>query len=203
MVVERVSVDSLQTDPVNARKGNVTVIAASLREFGQHRPLVVQRSSNRIIAGNHTFEAARALGWDEIDVFFVDDDDTQAVRRAIADNATNDQAGWDDQVLKDLMDSVGTDIPGIDDKMLERLAKLDADDDDEPDPLYPIVPRAGEGYSYAVIIATNVVDVAWLESSLEVGKAKSYKSDAVGKCRVLTVDQFRELLPGMQSYVGE
>lgn len=198
MIVERVSMESLVLDPDNARKGNIASIVESLREFGQHRPLIVQRGSNRIIAGNHTYKAAESLGWDEINVYFVDDNDTQAIRRSIADNATNDRAKWDDEILKDLLDSVGFDVPGIDEALLNRLAKLE--EEPEPEPIYPIIAKPGEKYSYVVIFADTIVDVAWLETSFDFQKMASYKSQAVGSSRVLHVSKFRELLGEMSKF---
>ncbi len=195
----RVPLDDLVPDPANARKGNVSVIVASLQEFGQHRPIVVQRSSKRIIAGNHTFYAAQTLGWDEIDVVWVDDDDLKATRRAIADNATGDHATWDERILKDLLASVGEDVPGVDENLLNRLAKLDEIPVEET-PIYPIVPKPGEGYSYVVILADTIVDVAWLETAFDLQKELSYKSSLVGKSKVITVERFRSLLSEMAKF---
>lgn len=198
MKVESVRMDSLVLDPENARKGNIASIIESLREFGQHRPLVVQKDSNKIIAGNHTYMAAEALGWEEISVYFVDDNDTQAIRRSIADNATNDRAKWDDEILKDLLDAVGLDVPGVDEALLTRLAKLD--EEPEPEPVYPIIAKPGEKYSYVVIFADTIVDVAWLETSFDFQKMASYKSQQVGSSRVLHVSKFRELLGEMSKF---
>lgn len=198
MTVERVMLDVLVTDPANARKGNIAALVESLREFGQHRPIVVQRSSNRIIAGNHTYMAAQTLGWDSIDVTYVDDDDVKAVRRAIADNATSDQAKWDDESLKALLDSVGSDIAGIDEALLNRLAKMDEEPAETP--VYPIVPKAGEKYSYVVILADTIVDVAWLETAFGFEKSQSYKSSQIGLSKVMTVEKFRSLLGEMAEF---
>jgi hypothetical protein len=196
---QRVALDDLVPDSMNARKGNVAVIVDSLREFGQHRPIVVQKETGRIIAGNHTFFAAQTLGWEEIDVIYVDDDDVTATRRAIADNATGDHARWDERILKDLLESVGEDVPGVDQALLDRLAKLDEVPVEET-PIYPIVPKPGEGYSYVVIIADTVVDVAWLETAFDLQKEQSYKSTLVGKSKVLTVERFRSLLGEMAEF---
>jgi hypothetical protein len=191
--VEPVPLDGLVLDDRNARVGNVSAIVDSLREFGQHRPVVVQRGSNRIIAGNHLVMAARTLGWEQIGVFWVDDDDATAIRRGIADNATGDLAKWDDDTLKGLLVEVGNDVPGIDDRLLSRLFK--EIEDDSAEPVYPVVPKPGEHYSYVLIVASTTVDEAWMEAAFEIGKAQSYKSQAVRKSRVVTVDKFRELLP--------
>lgn len=58
-------------------------VIESLREFGQHWPVAVQRSTGQVIVGNHLFQAAQRLGWSTIDAFVVEDDDEAALRRAI------------------------------------------------------------------------------------------------------------------------
>lgn len=200
MKVQSVSMDTLVPDDHNARKGNVASIVESLREFGQHRAVVVQRGTNKIIAGNHLFFAAQTLGWERIDAYFVDDDDTKAIRRSIADNATNDKATWEDSVLRDLLDQVGEDIAGVDHDLLARLAKLDVQPEERP--TYPIVPQAGEKYSYVVIIADGVVDIAWLETAFQFETYQSYKSTLTGSSRVMTVAKFRQVLKEMAKYEG-
>lgn len=68
--VKIVKVDDLQYDPENPRKHNdknIQAIAASLKEFGQQRPIVVTRKGI-VVAGNGTLEAARLLKWGEIAV---------------------------------------------------------------------------------------------------------------------------------------
>jgi ParB-like chromosome segregation protein Spo0J len=53
--VTRVPIGSLRMDPANARlhgDANLDAIAGSLARFGQAEPLVVQRGTNRVIAGN-------------------------------------------------------------------------------------------------------------------------------------------------------
>ena len=106
-------ISALVPDPSNARKHNkrnVDEVAASLAEFGQHAPLVVQRSTNRVLVGNGRLEAMKALGWTEALVMYVDDDNITAVRRALADNRTAELAEWDDDVLAQVLREVG-DLP--------------------------------------------------------------------------------------------
>lgn len=113
--IDTVSLTTLIPDSANARKHNernLEEIARSLREFGQHAPLVVQRSSNRILVGNGRYEAMRRLGWGEALVIYVDDDDVKATRRALADNRTAELAEWDDNVLAKLVTALGDDVPG-------------------------------------------------------------------------------------------
>jgi hypothetical protein len=96
-------VDSLVPYPGNPRRGNVEAIADSLRTSGQYRPIVVNRRDRRVLAGNHTLAAAKALGWTEIAVTWVDVDDDEARRIVLADNRLNDLAGYDNRELADLL----------------------------------------------------------------------------------------------------
>jgi ParB-like chromosome segregation protein Spo0J len=102
--IERVPVSSLSLHPHNARQGDVGAICQSLEAHGQYRALVVQKSTNTVIAGNHTLQAASTLGWKEVDVTFVDVDDEQALRILLVDNRSSDQATYDDTVLTDLLE---------------------------------------------------------------------------------------------------
>src|SRR5215210_3891610 len=63
---QAVSVADLRPYPANPRRGNVEAIKASLRAHGQYRPIVVNRPTMQVLAGNHTLEAVRQLGWKEI-----------------------------------------------------------------------------------------------------------------------------------------
>ena len=94
----RVPIDSLIINPENVQKHDgksVAAIAASLNEFGQQKPIVVN-SDNIVIAGNGTLEAAIALEWDEIAVV-ISDLDAEHLQKAyaIADNKTQEYAEWD------------------------------------------------------------------------------------------------------------
>ncbi len=92
----------------NPRKGNVKAIAESLKTNSQYRPIVVQKSSMKILAGNHTWKAAKELGWKKIAVVFVDVNDEEAKRIVLADNRTNDLADYDNEVLAELLKDLGT-----------------------------------------------------------------------------------------------
>jgi hypothetical protein len=101
MTVETVAIDSLSPDPANARKHgprNLDAITASLRRFGQQKPIVVD--SNGIVrAGNGQLAAARMLGWTHIRIVRSDLPATELTAFAIADNRTAELAEWDDDVL--------------------------------------------------------------------------------------------------------
>lgn len=116
-------IDSVQPHPRNVRQGDVGAIATSLNLNGQYRPIVVHKTSNNILAGNHTYKAAVSLGWTHIAITYVDCTDEQALKILLADNKANDLASYDDSALADLLkDLVGG--PGLDGTLYE-LSDLD------------------------------------------------------------------------------
>lgn len=114
----RVPTDALVLYPRNPRRGSLELLKNSLRRHGQYRPIVVNRRTNEVLAGNHTLQAARELGWDEIAATFVDVDEDTAARIALIDNRASDVAEYDPQALVDLLDS----LPDLDGTGFDRLA---------------------------------------------------------------------------------
>jgi hypothetical protein len=192
MKVERVALKDLKLDDRNARKGNVAVIAESLEEFGQHRPVVAQRTTKKIIAGNHLYLAAEALGWSHVDVFFVDDDDTKALRRSLADNAVSDTAKWEDDLLGELLLEAGP-VPGYDAEAMEKLLAVTMPDEDKENPIFPIAARIGEKYDYVIIVAEKELDCTWLREKFQLRPEQSYKGPKVATSHVVTVERLQEL----------
>ena len=101
-----VRVSDLTPDPANARRHpnrNLEAIKASLRLYGQRKPLVVRRHGLVVEAGNGTLAAAKALGWTHVAAVLVDDDTVTATGYAIADNRTAELAVWDEAALAQLL----------------------------------------------------------------------------------------------------
>ncbi|MGO9178235.1 MAG: DNA methyltransferase [Candidatus Limnocylindrales bacterium] len=92
-------IDSIELHPHNPRLGDVEAIAASLHRFGQLKPIVVQRSSGYVVAGNHLLRAAQRLGWTEIAANIEEMDDATATAYMLADNRTADLGAYDDGLL--------------------------------------------------------------------------------------------------------
>jgi DNA modification methylase len=71
-----------------------------LQEFGQRKPIVITQD-NIIAAGNGTVEAAKSLGWIDIEAVRVPADwDADRIKAfALADNRTAELAAWDQQVM--------------------------------------------------------------------------------------------------------
>lgn len=111
--IERVALDALTPHPRNPRRGDVAAVAASLEAHGQYRPLVVQRSTGHVLAGNHTLAAATQLGWTEMDVTYLDVDDDQAERILLVDNRTSDLGAYDDQALASMLSALAAETEGL------------------------------------------------------------------------------------------
>jgi ParB-like chromosome segregation protein Spo0J len=103
MKIETLPIRDLTPDPENARlhdDKNLKAIQGSLKEFGQRKPIVIT-AAGVIVAGNGTVEAAKRLGWTEIEAVRVPGDWTpnQIKAFALADNRTAELASWDIHVL--------------------------------------------------------------------------------------------------------
>lgn len=145
----RVPLAELRPHAMNARRGNVEMIADSLDHLGQFRPVIVNRGSitgrqNEILAGHHLVKAATKSGKDDLLVAFVDVDDDTATRIMIMDNRSNDVAVYDDPMLAKLLQSLpdltatGFDQDDLD-QLIASLPDLDTgdqnpDDGEEPEP---------------------------------------------------------------------
>jgi DNA modification methylase len=102
----RVKIGNLNQHPLNPNQGDVGAIVESLEAHGYFRPVLVQKSTMNIIAGNHTVQACKIDGLTEIDVIVHDIDDDQALRIMLADNETANKAQNDPAILTDLLESL-------------------------------------------------------------------------------------------------
>jgi DNA modification methylase len=108
MIVESIPIGDVHLDPANARahkKKNLDAIKGSLTKFGQQKPIVIGKN-NVVIAGNGTLEAAKSLGWSEINVVRTELEGPDAIAFAIADNRTGELAEWDAGVLAETLKSL-------------------------------------------------------------------------------------------------
>lgn len=92
-------ISQLLPHPENPNNGDVAAIVVSLKDFDQYRPIVVQRSTMFIIAGNHTYFGALELGWKKMLVNFVNCDDDVALQILLVDNNIARKARMDDGQL--------------------------------------------------------------------------------------------------------
>ncbi len=134
-----VPIGSVKPFPGNPRRGDLPALVRSLEVNGQYRPIVVNRRTGEVLAGNHTLAAALELGWDGIAATFVDVGEVEARRIVLADNRTAELGGYDDgelaAMLQHLPDFDGTGWRPSDlGRLLDRLDR-DESDDTEPMPL--------------------------------------------------------------------
>lgn len=101
-----VPTSSLEVDPRNARRHDprsIAEITRSLQTYQQRKPIVYNRRTGLVIAGNGTLEAFRAAGWKWIAAVGVEDDPTTAAGYSIADNRTAELSEWDEARLQELL----------------------------------------------------------------------------------------------------
>lgn len=155
--IESRLVADLSNDPANARKHNETNIAAivaSLRRFGQQKPIVID-SNNVVRAGNGTLEAARQLGWDSIQCVVTSLKGSDAIAYAIADNRTAELAEWDDEILAAQLNGLLSEseeialAAGFTAEEVEEMVALSEDDpeiveDEAPEPPVDPITKLGD-----------------------------------------------------------
>jgi ParB-like chromosome segregation protein Spo0J len=168
MQIETVPIESISSDPANARKHgakNLAAIKNSLRRFGQQKPIVVD-ADGVVRADNGTLAAATALGWKEICVIRTALVGSEATAYAIADNRSGELAEWDEDMLSKELTALDAenfslgDI-GFDETDLKKLL-----DDQAPMDL-----ELGEQKWLVVVTCKDEADqVAFLEQMSAVGR---------------------------------
>lgn len=108
MVILVAPVEKFRPHPRNVRKHpekNIQAIIKSLEEFGQQKPIVVDKAG-QVICGNGTFESIKRMGWASVQYIQTNLEGAKAEAFAIADNKTTDMSIFDEallaEVLKDL-----------------------------------------------------------------------------------------------------
>jgi hypothetical protein len=92
--------------PDNPRSGDLTALKESIRVNSFYNPVVAQKSTKFILAGNHRMRALLEMGEDEVPVMEIDVDDNEARRLALADNRVSDLAFYNDNQLFELLDQL-------------------------------------------------------------------------------------------------
>ena len=145
MKVELAPIDTIKPYPNNPRKLSETAIekvAQSIQEFGFRQPIVIDK--DRIIVVGHTrYRASKKLGYKQVPITIAENLTKEQINAyRIADNRTNEEAKWDEELLKmelkelDYKDfdlkMTGFDDKQINDLLFEEKQGL-TDDDDVPD----------------------------------------------------------------------
>ena len=127
-LAQHVSLDDLTPHARNYNRhpaAQIERLRASLRAYGQPRPIVVHRGT--ILAGHGVAMAARAEGWRQIWCSIVPDawDESRALAYLVADNETRRGSEPDDEALLRLIEEtregVGLESLGFDESALQAL----------------------------------------------------------------------------------
>ena len=128
MKLTTTKITELSLDPSNVRKHgrkNLDAIKASLRKFGQQKPIVVD-AKGIVLAGNGTLAAAKELGWTEIEIVRTQLEGVEATMFAIADNRTAELAEWEDSLADVLKALAKADVDlaelGFDENALSKIS---------------------------------------------------------------------------------
>jgi len=154
MQSQRVKIDTLTLDPANVRRHpakNLDAIKASLTRFGQQRPVLVN-PKGIIIAGNGTVMAAKALGWDHINIVRTDLEGSEATAYAIADNRTAELAEWDEEALAQQLAALQIEdeelmkAAGFTEAEMQQLkgATVEVQEDEVPEPPADPITKPGD-----------------------------------------------------------
>ncbi|MCL2640777.1 MAG: DNA modification methylase, partial [Phycisphaerales bacterium] len=156
MQIELREIDTIHPYPGNPRQNDdaVDAVAASLKEFGFRQPIVVD-AEGVIVVGHTRFKAAQKLGLTQVPVHVATDLTVAQVKAyRISDNATNEIAEWDYELLpieltalKDMNFELG--LLGFDQEELKRIMSGDVqegmtDPNDVPTPPDEAITRPGD-----------------------------------------------------------
>jgi DNA modification methylase len=152
MKIERINVAELSLDPSNVRKHdrkNLDAIKASLRKFGQQKPIVVD-AKGIVLAGNGTLTAAKELGWTEIEITRTNLEGVAATAFAIADNRSAELAEWDDDGLAKVLELLKVEdadlfaATGYDAEEVDKMSNAEVIEDEVPEPPAEPITKAGD-----------------------------------------------------------
>jgi ParB-like chromosome segregation protein Spo0J len=132
-----VPIDDLHQFKGNPNVGDIALIRRSLRRWGQYKPITVNVGTHtgrpmEILAGNHTWQAAKQEGWTEIARTLTDVDQEEALGIVAADNAIAEKAKRDPEALAEMLGGMDDlEATGYTDADLVKLLEVPADADED------------------------------------------------------------------------
>jgi site-specific DNA-methyltransferase (adenine-specific) len=112
--IEYVKVDVPIPWPGNPKEHDMRAIVNSVEEFDVTQPILIQKGTNRIIAGHGRLEAFKAAGHKEVPVIVLDMTDKQAKAYTIIDNQTVMAGGWNMPKLEAVLGELKVELPDLD-----------------------------------------------------------------------------------------
>lgn len=136
---------------------DIDALVKSIKGFGWTNPILVQRGTNRIVAGHGRLMAAKKLGLRDVPVMVMDFSDTEADDYTVADNRLAQNSGWDLTALKDILLNLDVEkfdlkLTGFDDLELRSLVayRSEAVEEVHDVPALPAKPKTKKGDRYAL-----------------------------------------------------
>lgn len=119
--------------PGNYHKGDVPMVAGSIERFTQRKPIVVNRLTGHVEAGNTTLQAMVEADSEWVAVVLVEDDPATELAYAVTDNRAQEMGYNDTLLLSEMLTEIREadfelfETTGYDDSLLnEMLAELNA-----------------------------------------------------------------------------
>ena len=146
MEIEKVNINELISPSYNPREispEEMEKLKTSIQEFGYVNPIIVNKVNNHIVGGNQRYEALKELGYEEVDVVYVHEEDPN--REKALNIALNKISGeWDNEKLTKIftdmkVEGFDLELTGFGDFELDFYLDNDTDDffnpfdDDESD----------------------------------------------------------------------
>ena len=111
MDVGKVKLEDLVSPEWNPRimsEREMNKLKKSIEEFDYVDPIIVNKHNNHIVGGNQRFMALKAMGYEEIDVVFIDEPDIN--KEKALNVALNKISGyWDNDKLESIFDELNAD----------------------------------------------------------------------------------------------
>lgn len=173
--------DQLKPYPQNARTHTakqVEKICKSIREYGFTNPILIDQD-REIIAGHGRLEAAKKLGVEEVPCIELSSlTDEQKKAYVLADNKIALDAGWDEDLLKQELESlegkIDLTLTGFSEDELDALL---SEITDEPE--IEFSEELGESHNYILLKFTTKEE--WEKAIVQYKLPKVYSKRADGK----------------------
>lgn len=134
MKLTTAAINALVPNPKNARihsEEQIEHLVASVRRFGQPRPVLARKANSMIIAGHGIWEACKRAGLQQLQVLFWDCDQKTADAYMLADNRHGDLSKDDEDRVAALLREIESEdlfAVGYSPEEVEQvLAELDED----------------------------------------------------------------------------
>lgn len=105
--VLKISTETLIPHPKNPRsrpEEQIPLLKAGILHFGFTNPILVQKSTNFIVAGHGRQLAALELNLPEVPIIYWDISDEEAEAHMIADNKIGMMSTWNEEILRSWME---------------------------------------------------------------------------------------------------